>query len=55
VLVRHQDAQWRIDGDDVELVVAQPTGERTVDPVATAADSLRGRRSFLDTYTRLDD
>ncbi|MCU4802044.1 hypothetical protein OB920_16825 [Halobacteria archaeon HArc-gm2] len=55
VLVRHRDAQWRIDGDDVELVVARPAGERTVDPVATAADALRGRGSFLDTYGRLDD
>ncbi|SFR87780.1 hypothetical protein SAMN05216559_0405 [Halomicrobium zhouii] len=55
VLVRHRDAQWRIDGDDVELVVARPAGERTVDPVATAADALRGRDSFLDTYASLDD
>lgn len=52
VLLRHRGAQWRI-GTDVELVIGRPDGESTVDPVATAADCLRGDGSFTEAHTSL--
>jgi hypothetical protein len=54
VLLRHRNAQWRID-DAVELVVDRPDGEWTIDPVATAAGALRGEGRFADAYTALDE
>lgn len=54
VLLRHCDAQWRID-DGVELVIDGAGEERTVDPVAAAVACLRGDESFTETYLSVSD